>query len=70
MIQNNSDYIPKIFRDKIHSIEKIEGDYQKCVQCLDEGKKSEYFCPQCEIFIHPECFDDYHFNHIYKNDIQ
>ena len=67
VIGSQNNLIPKFFRDKIHSIEKINGNFQKCVSCCDEGKKIDYFCKKCKIPIHPECFTNYHNNHVYNS---
>ena len=66
----NNNIIPKYFRDKIHSIEKINGNYQKCVSCCENEKKVDYFCKNCKIPLHPECFTIYHNNKVYNNDFR
>ena len=63
----NNDFIPKFFRDKIHSLEKIEGHLQECVSCHQNSYKTEYFCEKCKIPIHPECFTIYHNSFIYNS---
>ena len=61
----SNNIIPKYFRDKIHSIEKKNGNFQKCVSCC-ENEKINYFCKNCKIPLHPECFTNYHNNHVYN----
>ena len=63
----NNQIIPKYFRDKIHSIEKINGNFQICAFCFDKNKRVDYFCKNCKIPIHPECFTDYHNNNVYNS---
>ena len=62
----NNNIIPKLFRDKIHSILKIDGNFQNCISCCDNRKKIDYFCQKCKIPIHPECFTNYHNSHVYN----
>ena len=63
----NNNYIPKYFTDKIHSIVKIEGDFQICCSGCQNENKIDYFCNNCKVPLHPECFADYHNNKIYNN---
>ena len=50
--------------NKIHSIERIKGNFKDCVACFGNKKeKVDYYCSTCKNHIHPECFVKYHKDH-------
>ena len=63
-VNKNKNYIPKYFRDKIHSIVRMKGNKQSCYFCNKD--KIDYFCENCKVPIHLHCFKNYHNNFIYS----
>ena len=57
-------FIPKTFVEKMHEIQKKEGNLSKCVYC-NKNDKTNYWCEKCGKFMHPECFMTYHKNKVY-----
>ena len=50
--------------NKIHSIERIKGNFKDCLACGSIKKeKVDYYCKSCKNHIHPECFVKYHKEH-------
>ena len=60
----NKNFIPKYFRDRIHSIVRMKGNKQSCYFCNKD--KIDYFCENCMVPIHLHCFKNYHNNFIYS----
>jgi len=58
---------PKIIPEKylylLHNIKKMSYKSQKCIEC---HKSCTYKCQECDKFIHPECFNNYHKKNIYN----
>jgi len=48
---------------KLHNVCKGHGSV-KCINCK---KHTHYKCVECNISLHPECFTEYHLNHVYKS---
>ena len=59
-----NNYIPKKMRNLIHSIKKEKGVFKKCAYC--KKKDTNYYCEECNIKLHPECFNAYHIQNIYN----
>ena len=60
---NNSNYILIIIRNKIHNIGHIK---QRNGRCKSSGKRTNYICIECDISLHPECFNYYHYKNVYN----
>ena len=56
-------YIPPKFRDALHNIKHIINLKRKCMLC---GKRTPYLCSECNIHLHPECFNNYHIKNVYN----
>ena len=60
----NKNFIPKYFRDRIHSVVRMKGNMQRCYFC--NKNKIDYFCDNCKVPIHLHCFKNYHNKFIYS----
>ena len=58
-----TNYSPKIYRNMLHSIGHIPNIKKRCKHC---GNKTPYFCKECNLYIHPECFQEFNKNNIYN----
>ena len=47
----------------LHSIWHIPNIKKRCNYC---GNKTPYFYKECNLYIHPECFQEFHKNNIYN----
>ncbi len=56
-LQNKQRMIMKVAQSK---------DKRKCKLCLEQGKHSSsaYYCTSCGVFLHADCFADYHSNDV------
>ena len=63
-----NNYIPIINRDKLHNMVQIKGAQNRCVLCYINKKisKTNVKCIECEKYLHPNCFIEYHKNYIYN----
>jgi hypothetical protein len=59
----SNSYIPKEFRDRIHEIEHTPNLRKRCKEC---GDKTVYKCKKCNLYLHAECFNDYHKKRVYN----
>ena len=52
-------YMPVKKKKKLyHLLCKEKGGNKKCAYCKD--KKANYYCKECQLALHPECFSVYH----------
>ena len=56
---NNINEENKIINNIGHTINK----QKRCKLC---GNKTLYTCKECCIYLHPECFGEYHNNYVYN----
>ena len=52
-------------KSKIHNIGHVNGGKKKCLKC---NEKTNYICNKCNVYLHPECFFDYHRKNIFNKE--
>jgi len=59
----SNSYIPKEFIKRIHEIEHIPNSRKRCKEC---GDRTVYKCINCDLYLHLECFNNFHKKNIYN----
>ena len=62
-VKEENNYIPWKIRNSLHNIGHTVNIKKVCKNC---GKRTPYICNECKIYLHPECFTEYHQNKVYN----